>query len=475
MRQRHSQETSRTSSHEASPPDSGDVRAEQGLLFSAYQELQVSLEELQVAEEEMRQQNEQLSLAQESITTERHRYQELFEFAPNAYLVTDLHGTIREANQAAAMMLGVSTQYLTGKPLTAYVASTDLRAFRARLLQAPSQSVGEWEFQLHHRHGQDFPTALTVGVARDRSGQPVGLRWLVRDITERVRAEEQIRRLNADLEERVRARTLALEEALAGERQAQELLQVALRRERHIAETLQRSLLPEVSEDQFPGLSVATFYEAALAEAKVGGDFYDVFSLDASKVALVVGDVSGKGLEAAARTAEIKYVLRTYLRADERPATALAHLNDFLYDARCRGEWEDDLFVVVALAVIDPATGETEISVAGAEPILLLGRDGTSEAVEVRGLLLGIAEGTEYAQAVQRIAPGEVILMATDGITEARHGHELLGTEGLQALAHEARGQDTVHKLGATILCGARAFAGGALQDDACILLARRK
>lgn len=420
-----------------------------GLLQQMQQELSTSLEELQVAEEEMRAQNDALAQALGRLEVERQRYLDLFEWAPDGYLVTDLHGTIREANQAAARLLSVAARYLTGKPLASYIAPEETRAFRGRLSEAGTAGVQnwegqEWEITLRPRHGEPFPAALTVGVTRDSQGCPLNLRWLARDISARKQAEA-----------------------------AREKLQADLLRERHITESLQRSLLPDTSEDQFPALSVATFYETALDEAKVGGDFYDVFTVDGGKIALVVGDVSGKGLSAAARTAEIKYTLRAFLRETERPDRALADLNGYLCDARNRHDWEEDLFVVLSLAVIDPASGVAEMCVAGAEPILMLHPHDSPEAVETRGLLVGIAPGAVYTQIERRLTPGETLLMATNGITEARRGTQhFLGIEGLKALAYEAQERHTLHGLGEAILEGARAFAGGSLHDDACVLLA---
>ena len=364
-------------------------------------------------------------------------------------MVTDLDGKIHEANRAAVALLGVSARYLTGKPFASYVVDHERRAFRGRLIEAQKPGVQdwegtEWELTLRPRHAEPFPAALTVGVTRDARGRPLSLRWLVRDISARKQAETARERLQADLQ-----------------------------RERHIAETLQRSLLPDTPEDRFSELSVATFYAAALDEAKVGGDFYDVFSLDGGKIALIVGDVSGKGLAAAAHTAEIKYTLRAFLREEEHPDRALTRLNEYLCDARNRHDWEADVFVVLALAVIDPESGAMEVCVAGAEPLLILRPDGSPETLETRGLLVGIQPDVAYTQIERRLTPGDTLLMTTDGITEARTGNRFLGIEGLKALACHARERNTLQGVGEAILEGARAFADGALRDDACVLLAR--
>ena len=110
----------------------------------------------------------------------------------------------------------------------------------------------------------------------------------------------------------------------------------AYERERHIAKVPQRPIHLEVFEDAFPGPPVAAWDEPALAEAEVGGDFHDLFSLPQGRVALVVADTCGKGLEAAAHNAEVKDVLRAFLREEHsRPDLALGRLNDVICERGC--------------------------------------------------------------------------------------------------------------------------------------------
>ena len=257
-------------------------------------------------------------------------------------------------------------------------------------------------------------------------------------------------------------------------REEEERLARAYAEERRIAATFQRALLPEIPEDAFPGLVVASLYEAAWEEAQVGGDFFDAFALDGDCVALIVGDVSGKGLAAAAHTAEVKYALRAYLRETPSPGRALSRLSAFVHDnQRLGGEMKDDTFVTLAVLVLDPVTGEGSAAAAAAEAPLILRADGTAEAVEVRGGLLGLERDMEYPSVGFALAPGDTAVLVTDGITEARHGRDFLDYEGLTRLA-QAASNASPHEMGRAVLEGARAFAGGSLSDDACLLLARR-
>lgn len=186
------------------------------LLADSLEELRTSLEELRVAEEELRQQNEELQSARETVEAERQRYQELFEFAPDGYLVTDADGTIREANRAAADLLGIAHNYLMGKPLIIFISQEERRAFRTKLLRL--REVGserEWEVIVKPRHDNCFHAALTVASVRDRQDKVVSLRWMMRDITGRKETEEKIRAYhlqNLQLQEasRLKSQFLAL-------------------------------------------------------------------------------------------------------------------------------------------------------------------------------------------------------------------------------------------------------------------------
>lgn len=264
------------------------------------------------------------------------------------------------------------------------------------------------------------------------------------------------------------------------QRHVSEALLAAHARERNIAETLQRSLLFMPPEDAFPGLAVKTLYKAASDEARVGGDFWDTFACDHGHVALVLGDVMGHGLPAAVFTAELKYALRGFIREHIHAARILEQMNAYL----CEGgrlfmeglnAEGDDSPVCLMVAILDTATGQATIAAGGMEPPLLVRHDGTMTEISVSGLLLGIVPGTEYDETAFRLAPGELIVMTTDGVTEARRGKRFLGMDGLMTLVGSGRPPENLEALGQTILDGAQSFAGGELKDDACVLLVRRQ
>ncbi|HEY9670788.1 MAG TPA: PAS domain S-box protein [Waterburya sp.] len=170
-------------------------------IAAAFEELSVTVEELRVANEELHQQNEHLSAAQQTVELQRQRYQELFEFAPDGYLVTDLYGTIQEANRAASTLLNYPQQFLVGKPFPVYVIEEERRAFRTKLNQlCQGDGVHEWEVGLKPRKQPLITAAIRVAAIQNQDGNPVGLCWLVHDITQRKQTELELRQANERLQ-----------------------------------------------------------------------------------------------------------------------------------------------------------------------------------------------------------------------------------------------------------------------------------
>jgi PAS domain S-box-containing protein len=159
------------------------------LLPIALKELGVASEELQVVVEELTEQNARLAAAQYRVEAERQRYQELFEFAPDGYLVTDTSGTIREVNRAAAELLSIQQRFLVGKPLVSLVYFDDRLLFRTKLAQLAQRDRTEVTLRLQRRQSDLFEASLSIDVIRNQEGESLGLRWLLRDVTERKRAE----------------------------------------------------------------------------------------------------------------------------------------------------------------------------------------------------------------------------------------------------------------------------------------------
>jgi PAS domain S-box-containing protein len=170
---------------------------ERNLLPESLQELSTTVEELCVAAEELRHQNDELVATRTLLEEERQHFQDLFEFAPDGYIVTDVYGVIREANNNAASLLGVRRDFLVGKPMIVCIAQAEHVAFRRLLTRVQrGESVLNRETKLQPRDKPSFPVAVTVSRIHDkhpRAQASIGLRWILRDITLRKTAEAQLK------------------------------------------------------------------------------------------------------------------------------------------------------------------------------------------------------------------------------------------------------------------------------------------
>ena len=150
----------------------------QELLTRNLQELSHALQELQQTAEELRNENDNLAESRITVELERQEYLELFEFAPNGYLVTDQHAIILQANRAAAQLFNVAQDYLVGKPLANYVALTERQSFRAKLNQIQQgESVKPWQVRIQPPKCDALSVAITVTPITNNEGQVQKLRW----------------------------------------------------------------------------------------------------------------------------------------------------------------------------------------------------------------------------------------------------------------------------------------------------------
>ncbi|HEV2728322.1 MAG TPA: SpoIIE family protein phosphatase, partial [Solirubrobacterales bacterium] len=225
-----------------------------------------------------------------------------------------------------------------------------------------------------------------------------------------------------------------------------------------IAATLQRGLLPPPL-PHIPGWSVAAMYRPAGAENEIGGDFYDAFRI-AGGWMVVIGDVTGRGAQAAAVTAHARYTLRTAAALTGDPVVALRTLNRELLG---RGT---ALCSVAAMTIAEDPSQPVRLAVAGHPPPLLVDGDSVTEAASPAPVL-GAFSDEQWRVEAAAVAPGQQLVVITDGITEAegedgRFGEERLRAE-LVGIASPA--------LAAQRLEGAlHRFTGGEMDDDAAII-----
>lgn len=226
-----------------------------------------------------------------------------------------------------------------------------------------------------------------------------------------------------------------------------------------IAETLQRGLLPPPL-PHIPGWSVAATYRPAGAENEIGGDFYDAFRI-AGGWMVVIGDVTGRGAQAAAVTAHARYTLRTAAALTGDPVAALTTLNRELLARRGTA-----LCSVAAMAVSDDPAEPVQLAVAGHLPPLLVDGDTVEEVCGPAPVLGAFAEETWTLQAAA-IEPGQQLVVVTDGITEALGSEGRFGEERLRA---RLAGSTDPAQASQRIEGALHEFTGGALEDDAAIL-----
>nr|WP_301002561.1 SpoIIE family protein phosphatase [Capsulimonas corticalis] len=243
----------------------------------------------------------------------------------------------------------------------------------------------------------------------------------------------------------------------------------AQQRESRIATALQAALQP-LAPDVIPGLEIAPFMKPALEEASIGGDFYDVFALNATCYALVIGDVSGKGLAAAAQLATVRNMLRTVLYQKAPLDESISDLNAILTN--------HDLltgYVTVFCSVYDSTNSTLKYVSCGHEPGLLRRSDGALETLDPCGPPLGVAEQARYMARSITLAKHDTLLLYTDGLSEAGVTRlSLLGTTGLIRLLTGLPADLSLPEAAQRIVAGAGDFAHGVFRDDICVLMARR-
>ena len=233
--------------------------------------------------------------------------------------------------------------------------------------------------------------------------------------------------------------------------------------EHRIAEVLQTSLLKPVI--AVPGLEIGLAYRPAHAAEQVGGDFYDLFALKDGRVAVVIGDVSGSGVQAASLTETTRATLRALASLDLSPSSILTKANELLLTQVPRGQ-----FVTALLAILDIARGKVIISSAGHPPLVVCGEN-TRILEAPHGTPLG-AIGTIYGEAEFDFLPGETLVLYTDGLIEARRGTDFFGESRLM---EELSGRTwvDVQEMVETLVSTVTEHAGGRLADDLAVIAVR--
>ena len=405
----------------------------------------------------------------------------LFEKVRDAVIVAEAETQqIVLWNQVATAIFGYSTTEALGLHVEALVPEHLKDQHRAGIARYAKTGHGPYidshrplELPALRKDGREIYVELSLSPIGPVDGENDDKHFvlaIVRDITERKQAEEEIRQLNEDLENRVAERTVQLEAALAESGKT--------------AHTLQGRLLPSPLPN-IPGVEVGLRYLPA-GDVDVGGDFYDLFdarvddeadSSRHSSWAVVIGDVVGKGAEAAAVLALARYTLRALAMREMRPSVVLARLNESML--RHRREREDQKFCTVAYVLLETCEGDADRRVritvcrGGHSAPILIRTDGSISHVGHPGRAIGVFDDANLTEQKARLGPGDALVLYTDGVHEARSPNgAFFGEEQLKALLHSCDGLNA-QAIADRVVKAVCEFQEDSLRDDVAILVVR--
>jgi sigma-B regulation protein RsbU (phosphoserine phosphatase) len=370
---------------------------------------------------------------------------ELYDRAPCAYLTTRPDGLLVKVNATFLTWTGYDRAKLLGRGFTELLPPGGRIYHETHVgpMLAMQGMVREIATEIVCADGSRLPVILNAVLERDDAGEPRLIRTALFDATER-RAYEQ---------ELLRARQQA---------------EVAEQRARQLAETLQASLLPPQLLE-IPDLDVAGAYRPAGDGYEVGGDFYDVFETGRDTWGIVLGDVCGKGAAAATVTALARYAVRAAALRTPSPGAVLTTL----HEAMLRGHV--DRFLTALFLVLDRTSdGGFELTVAsGGHHLPMLLREGVIERAGTQGTFLGMLDVTRITDVTLELLPGDVLVLYTDGVTEARRGDAFLDDSGLASLLVDAPRDLDAQGIADLVVQAALDFQDGLPRDDIAVVVLR--
>ncbi len=389
--------------------------------------------------------SERKQIEQELMETKAEAERRLWELEAfissmaDGIILFDKNRKLIAINDSALRLLGItrelafdtwttlySLQKLNGKPIPIEEYPSQLVLMGKTTSDLRFKMVTQWKKSV---------VTMSASPVRDPKGEILGAALSFRDVADLVEFEHQ------------------REELLA--------------RERHIAEVLQRAVLPTEIISDMHDYEIAVMYRPALREAEIGGDFYDIFDLGDGRLAVLLGDVVGKGLAAAIRVASARHSVRSYAFLDPSPARVMTLTNEAL----SRDIGDDCQLLTAFFAVLDPKAGTITYSSAGQEPPIVSCRSGCYELKDIGGIPLGIMPGVTYDESCRSLDSEDIVVMVTDGIIEARTPDSVqFSQEGLIDFITKHR-EKPLKEIAAGLLEAATQHAGGQLQDDAAIVV----
>ncbi len=369
---------------------------------------------------------------------------DLYERAPCGFLSTSHDGTILKVNETFSTWIGYSKEeLLDGRTFLDLLAAGGRIYYEthfAPTLQMHGQ-IREVAFDMVRPDGTRLPALVTSVTHVDPDGQSVG-RSVIFDATERTRYEQEL--------------LIAKERAEASEAA-----------NRTLVETLQQTLIPPAV-PTVEGLDVAAVYEPAGDGHEVGGDFYDLFRVGENSWFVVVGDVCGKGVEAAVVTSAARFAMRAAAMEHTDVRQILTVVNSVLL------AHESERFCTLGLIRLDRnGDGWTAtFASAGHPPAIFAPADGAPpHRVEACGTVAGVLEAPSFQVVTFELSPGDAMVMYTDGVTEARNGDSFFGEDRLADAV--GRRRHSANALANGLLDEVLKFQAGHQRDDVVITAVR--
>jgi sigma-B regulation protein RsbU (phosphoserine phosphatase) len=368
----------------------------------------------------------------------------LYERAPCGYLSTTPDGTIVKVNETFLVWTGYSVQDLVDTRTFAELLTPGGRIYYethyAPMLRM-QDGVGAIAVDIVKADGQRLAVLVSSTLERDPAGAPLVVRTAVFDATERREYERELLRAKQRAED-----SEAHARALAG--------------------TLQQTFIPPTPPD-VPELDVAAAYRPAGTGEEVGGDFYDIFQIGNGDWVVALGDVCGKGVDAAVVTTLVRHTLRAVTVQLHEPRQALEALNQILL------EHETDRFCTVALLRLRHEDDGWRVTMStGGHPLPVVSRPGRPPAsFGQTGSLVGVLDAPVFHDSHTRLEPGAALVLYTDGVTEGRRGAEFYGEDRLRAAvaAHAGSAGSVVEGILADVLD----FQRGSARDDIALVVLR--
>ena len=363
-----------------------------------------------------------------------------YQLAPCGYLSTTPDGTLVRVNDTFLRWTGHRREELVGRRTFTSLLTAGGRIYHdthyAPMLQL-QDSVREIALEVVCADGSRLPVLANAALERDETGRPALVRIVLLDATERREYERELLR--------------AKQQAEASETRA-----------RALAMTLQQTLIPP-NPPSIPGLEISSCYRPAGSGEEVGGDFYDVFEIGEDDWTVTLGDVCGKGADAAVVSALVRHTIRAVTVRLPGPAAALHALDEVLM------HHPSDRFCTVALLRLRRLEGRWRFSMSlGGHPKPLLLRPGQPTVnVGDPGSLVGALPDASFTETEGDLVPGSTLVLFTDGVTEGRRDHEQYGEDRLRSVAEVHRGEPAVAE---SILADVLTFQHGLARDDIAVV-----